>query len=300
MTQSQIQCFLMAAKNMSISKAAEDLFISQPAVSKQIAQLEKELGVKLFLRRNAKLEITPAGVKMDAFFREYEERFQNLVKEMEQPAQEVSGNVVVGCADGWDLSEFFQMLRSKLGQDYPGISVSLFCGNHDQLIYALNKGEIHLAIDQRESFIAQNNIITRPLRPVGMILLYSAKHPLAGKEALSLADFKDYPFYVTVPEGMDRPILDIIHACNMAGFQPRLEHLNSLSSCYVKMLSEYGVFAADELLLAKTHPIFHCMEFPGFRYISLARHKRQAKVCDVVEAYVINYFQRLFGDLEPV
>lgn len=298
MTQSQIQCFLMTAAKMSISGAAKELYISQPAVSKQIALLETELGVKLFVRGNAKLEITPAGVKLDAFFRDYKERFQSLRKEMEEPAQEVSGSVTLGCADGWDLSDFFQMLRAKIKQDYPGISISLYCGNHDQLIYALNRGEIQFAIDQRESFIAQKEIITRPLRPVGMVLLYSAKHPLAGRENLALADFKEYPFYVTVPKGMDQPILDIIHACNMVGFQPKLEHLNSLSSCYVKMLSEYGVFAADELLLAKTHPIFRCMEFPGFRYISLARHKHQAKVCDVVEAYVINYFQKLYGNLE--
>lgn len=298
MTQSQIQCFLMAAKKMSISKAAKSLYISQPAVSKQIASLETELEVKLFNRNNTKLEITPAGVKLETFLTECHNRFQELLEEMKQPAEEVSGTVVIGCADGWDLSDFFQIIRTKIIQDYPGISISLYCGNHDQLVYALNQGEIHFAIDQRESFIAQHDIITRPLRPVGMILLYSCRHPLAGKEHLSLSDFRDYPFYVTVPAGMDKPILDIIHACNMAGFQPKLEHLNSLSSCYVKMLSDHGVFAADELLLAKTHPLFHCLDFPGFRYISLARHKHQSKVCDVVEAYIINYFQLQFGNLE--
>lgn len=126
----------------------------------------------------------------------------------------------------------------------------------------------------------------------------SVLHPLAARENLALSDFKDYPFYVTVPEGMDKPILDIIHACNMVGFQPKLEHLDSLSACYVKMLSEYGVFAADKLLLARSNPIFSSLRFPGFRYISLARHKHQTKVCDVVEAYVINYFQGLCGDLD--
>lgn len=298
MTQSQIQCFLMVAKEMSISRAAETLYISQPAVSKQVAVLEAELGVKLFERKNTKLEITPAGVKLEAFFSNYADQFQNLMKEMKQPAKELRGNVVIGCADGWDLSDFFQMIRTKIQQDYPGISISLYCGNHDQLVYALCRGHIHFAIDQREAFVVQNDIVTRPLRAVDMILLFSANHPLADKTNLSLADFRDYPFYVTVPEGMDKPILDIIHACNMVGFQPKLEHLNTLSSCYVKMLSEYGVFAADDLLLAKTHPAFHYLAFPGVRYISLARHKQQTEVCDMVETYIINYFQMHFGNPE--
>lgn len=89
----------------------------------------------------------------------------------------------------------------------------------------------------------------------------SVLHPLAARENLALSDFKDYPFYVTVPEGMDKPILDIIHACNMVGFQPKLEHLNSLSACYVKMFSEYGVFAEDELLLAISNLIFPAFVF---------------------------------------
>lgn len=297
MTQSQILCFLTVSEKLNISKAAETLFISQPAVSKHISRMENELGVKLFTRKKSKLEITPEGVKCAAFFSEMRERYQDLIVDLQKQEKEVEGNIVIGCADGWDLSDFFAALSTKLKTEHPGIQVSLFSGNHEHLVYALARGEIQFAIDQGAAFIEQNGIVTRPLQPVGMVLLYSSKHPLANCENLSLYDFRDYPFYVTVPKEMDKPILDIIHACNMSGFQPILEYVPTLSAAYVKALCEHGVFVADELLLAKKNPSFYSLKVPGLRYISLARAKKQSSVSDIVEAYIVNYFQNLFGDL---
>lgn len=57
----QIDYFMAVATNLSFTKTSEELYVSQPAISKQISQLEKELGVKLFTRNNRKTELTDAG-----------------------------------------------------------------------------------------------------------------------------------------------------------------------------------------------------------------------------------------------
>lgn len=82
-----VRCFLAAAENGSFTKTAEELYMTRQAVSKQIAQLEKELDVKLFYRTTAKVEITPAGAMFASFFantlKEWE-KVRYLAKETEK------------------------------------------------------------------------------------------------------------------------------------------------------------------------------------------------------------------------
>ena len=66
----QIDYFMAAATNLSFTKTSEELFVSQPAISKQISLMEKELGVKLFIRNNKKTTLTKAGELYYEFFRE--------------------------------------------------------------------------------------------------------------------------------------------------------------------------------------------------------------------------------------
>lgn len=67
----QIDYFMAVATNLSFTKTSEELYVSQPAISKQISQLEKELGVKLFTRNNRKTELTDAGRLYFDFFNRY-------------------------------------------------------------------------------------------------------------------------------------------------------------------------------------------------------------------------------------
>ena len=60
----QIDYFMAVATNSSFTKTSEELFVSQPAISKQIALLERELGVKLFIRNNRRTELTEAGIRL--------------------------------------------------------------------------------------------------------------------------------------------------------------------------------------------------------------------------------------------
>ena len=112
MTQSQIKYFLAVAQEMSFSKAAESLYVSQPAVSRQVAQLEQELGVPLFIRTNQEILITEAGQEFQRFFSEGQRAFLELVERMRNTSGSLQGTLNIGCSEGWDLSSFFPQLST--------------------------------------------------------------------------------------------------------------------------------------------------------------------------------------------
>ena len=80
----QIDYFMAVATNSSFTKTSEELFVSQPAISKQIALLERELGVKLFIRNNRRTELTEAGKRYFDFFSRYKTEIGNIKHEVSE------------------------------------------------------------------------------------------------------------------------------------------------------------------------------------------------------------------------
>ena len=86
MTSLQVRYFLHLCGTKSISETARQLFVAQPAVSKQIAALERELGTELFVRTNRGVELTPAGACYYDFFSESDRKFRRLQAELRRAA----------------------------------------------------------------------------------------------------------------------------------------------------------------------------------------------------------------------
>lgn len=295
MTRAQIQCFLTVVDKMSITEAAKALYVSQPAVSKRISQLEEELGLELFERKNAKLSLTAAGKKAVKIFREFESKIEELIEEnADRQKKECQGRVRLGIADGWDISEWFSKITRELKERCPDVELELLCQGHEELIRMLQKKEVDMVMDQSELFAGMKELRLTALRKMKCILMFSRKHPLSGKENLSLSDFRNYPFYVAVSKKGEAFILDMLQACVKEGFIPKIEYISSLSATYVKVLSGNGVFFADEFLLAKDQSRFSSIELPLERTLCLGCRREQSSACDAVEKMIIEYGESLF------
>ena len=270
MTQSQNQYILAVAREMSFSKAAESLFVSQPAVSRQVALLEQELGVPLFDRTNQGITITDAGREFEQFFQETQRRFQELADRMRSGSDTVQGTVNIGCAEGWDLSEFYPQLSAALAKRYPNLKLNLSGLNHDHVFAALRHGEVDVVITMESLLRGHDELSSARLTKRRGILLFSAQHPLAHKPGLALADFKDEPFYVTAPPAMKEATIEILSLCADADFLPAIEHVPTLSAAYMKLSSGRGVLLCNDWMMAKNNPLFACLPLNMTRGISLA------------------------------
>ena len=270
MTQSQIQYFLAVAQAMSFSKAAEALYVSQPAVSRQVLLLEQEIGVPLFDRTNQGITITDAGREFERFFRDTQRQFQELLDRTRNGSESICGTVNIGCAEAWDLSEFYPALSGFIAEKYPNLTLNLTGLNHDRLFPALHHGEVDVVITMESLLRGHKEISSALLTQRSGLLLFSAHHPLAKKEGLALADFKDDPFYVTAPPSMREATIDILSLCADADFLPSIEYVPTLSAAYLKLQSGKGVLFSNDWIMAKNNPIFACLPLQLKRNISLA------------------------------
>lgn len=167
MTKAQITCFMEVAKYQSFSRAASHMFISQPAVSKQVSLLEDALSLTLIDRTSSGIRLTEAGKLFYAYFQKSYDEFNNVWDKAKRLSSKQNGTIRLGCLDGWDLSSFYPELRGILVKKYPGLQVELDGYNHISVLDALRSGEIDIAITleitlQQQKDLSIRNITSAP------------------------------------------------------------------------------------------------------------------------------------------
>lgn len=242
MTKAQITCFMEVAKYQSFSRAASHMFISQPAVSKQVSLLEDALSLTLIDRTSSGIQLTEAGKLFYEFFQKYFDEFNRVWDQAKRLSSKQNDTIRLGCLDGWDLSSFYPELRGILVEKYPYLQVNLDGYNHISVLDALRRGEIDIAITLEIALQRQSDLSIRNITSAPTVMLISTLHPLAQKEDLSLSDFRDDPFFVITPvAGGDNPMERLtIEVCKAAGFTPKIEHTPSSASVLMRLQGGIG------------------------------------------------------------
>ena len=146
----KVEIFLYAAENASLSEAAKQLHLSQPAVSYQIRLLEQELGVRLFIRRNNGLKLTEAGRLMMPWARRLLHDTNDLRKMMTSLQEDIVGELRVACSTTAG-KYILPQLAARFSLRYPTIKVRIFaCGPEDAALQLL-EGEAHLCVVSTEA-----------------------------------------------------------------------------------------------------------------------------------------------------
>lgn len=134
-----LRYFLAVARERSISGAAQLLHISQPTLSRQIMELEEELGVTLFHRGNRRITLTDEGMLLRNRAEQIVELVQKTKGEVAAADEAVSGTVYIAAGETHAFRMLAASTRNLVGQ-YPGIRVHLFSGNAEDVMERLDKG----------------------------------------------------------------------------------------------------------------------------------------------------------------
>ena len=195
-----VKCFLAAVETGNFTNAAEKLYMTRQAVSKQITQLEKELCVKLFERTTASVGLTQVGVLYHAFFcrtlKEWE-KTNYLARTM---AEKMNNRVRVGLPYDMLLEDLAYKAAKRCSQE--GLEPQLECERYEanELVQKLldNRLDVVLTFDRSLSeLIKDNSTISRQFfKRLSAVLLVSKKHALAVPGARA-ADFQNEPCFIT-------------------------------------------------------------------------------------------------------
>ena len=148
MVSKQDETFLAIAQAGSVSKAAQGLYLSQPAVSRSLKRLEEDLGIQLFDREAAPLRLTQAGERYLRYVRENQERERRLRQDLAQLEREPSGTVRVGL-NFWRSSLVLPRVPPAFQRKYPHIQVEPAEGSHQDLSVLLDQGKLDFALLHR-------------------------------------------------------------------------------------------------------------------------------------------------------
>jgi len=185
--------FQKVAEHRHFTRAAEDLYISQPAVSKQIRELEKSLGLSLFSQIGRKIYLTEAG----EILYDYARRIFALTDEVETHLAEMRDLERGRLALGASTTIGIYLLPEVLGQYracYPRIELSLDIANADLIQSHLLNNLVELALV--EGSVTHPELTSEVWQADELVLIAAPESPLAQQEALSLHDILEAPFLV--------------------------------------------------------------------------------------------------------
>lgn len=214
----QIQYFMEVAKREHVTEAADALHVAQSAVSRQIFNLEAELGVDLFIREGRNVRLTPIG----KIFLEHMEEAMNVIenarREVDEYLDPEKGTIRVGFPSS--LAAYtLPTAISAFSRRHPDVKYQLRQGSYQSLIDGVIKGDIDMAllgpVPKDEKKVLGNILFTEKI-----VALLPSKHPLADRKSIKLSQLRDDSF-VLFPNGyILREIT--VKACQQQGFQPNV------------------------------------------------------------------------------
>lgn len=192
----QMEYFLAVAKELNFTAAAKSLYISQPALSKQIALLEEELDTKLFLRNSRKVALTAAGKQFQKDLTEIHLQLEQAKTNVTRIGKTEKLHFSIGCFDGADIQDFLPDAFSYLKKLDPNIQISLFRGNFLENRNALERNKIDLLFTLDLELTSDHTYqIQKIIRRRGA-LVYSKFSPAAKKSCPTVLDFAQEPALV--------------------------------------------------------------------------------------------------------
>lgn len=190
-----LQYFLAVAREQSVSGAAEYLHLSQPTLSRQLKDLEDELGKQLFIRGNRKITLTDEGMTL----RKRAEEIMDLVKKTEDEIMlsdnTVTGNVYIGAGET-DAVRILAKAAYQLQQEFPQICIHISSGDAEDVTERLNKGLIDFGVLFDPTDLSEYNHLRIPVKDEWGVLM-QRDSPLAEKEIITPEDLWDKPLIVS-------------------------------------------------------------------------------------------------------
>lgn len=210
-----LQAFVEVADHQSFSEAAEVLFLTQPAVSKRVAQLEAELGTRLFDRIGRRVSLTSAGTALLPRARRLINDARELKRLVSDLSGEVRGRLVMGTSHHIGLHRLPAPLK-RYTEQFPEVELDIRFMDSEAACRAVETGDLELAIvtlpPERPPNLHLQTIWDDPLA-----FMVGLDHPLAGRERVTLAELLAYPAVLPGTTTYTRGILE--SAVRRAGVQ---------------------------------------------------------------------------------
>lgn len=240
----QLKYFIAVAEYKSFTKAANQYYISQTAITQQIHALEEQMGVSLIDRTRRPIALTPAGNVFLIEAKAIVERMNSALSRVHDASTGLVGTLRIGYTKGYERSNLSNILRS-FHLDYPNILITCYRCDTDMLAAGLFNDDYDIIFTWDSTNILQEDAIEYKLIELAplSVALYSS-HPLARRNSLSRKELKGEPILYMSPSGSPESYGDnhFLELYKQAGYQPNILFRSSdIESILMMVAAEEGI-----------------------------------------------------------
>lgn len=186
-----LRYFLTVVREESITKASEVLHITQPTLSRQLAQMEEEIGVKLFDRGTRKIKLTNEGILLRRRAEEILQLVDKTEKELVEQEEQVEGKISIGCGEIASVQLLPELIDS-FRQKYPLVTFDLFTATADLVKEQMDKGLLDIGLLLEPVDMEKYDFIRLNIKEKWVVLM-CPDDPLSEKEAVTAKDLSALP-----------------------------------------------------------------------------------------------------------
>ncbi|GAB1054256.1 transcriptional regulator CysB [Shewanella algae] len=266
--------------NLNVSATAENLYTSQPGISKQVRMLEDELGIQIFGRSGKHLtHVTPAGEQVIKIANDILGKVESIKKVAEEYTKPDQGELNIATTDTQARYALPQIIRQFI-ERYPKVNLHMHQGTPSQISEAAARGDADFAI-ATEAMHLYSDLIMLPCYHWNRSVVVSRDHPLASRSQISIEELARFPL-VTYVFGFDKAS-EIERGFHGAGLEPRVVFSATSADVlktYVRLGLGVGVIASmaidpvidkDLVAIDASHLFAHSTTKIGFRKGSFLR-----------------------------
>ncbi len=235
MTTAQMRYFLVAAENLSFTLAAEQLYITQPALSRQIAAIEDEIGVQLFTRANNALSLTKAGKALYRQLSSLYSDYQAMMKNVRDVAAGVDGQINIGVLEDQYMGDTLSAAIRSLLQANPLCEINVTRHDASTLFARLMEGSADAGLMLVYEEFDQFGFASLPLDVAPARLAIHRGHPLAARAGVSFEDLEallsEIPLVMADLDQFPEPLqISLLRFPPFDGLGPKAGQLKLLSA----------------------------------------------------------------------
>ena len=293
----RLKVFRSVATNLSFTKASQELFVSQPAISKHIQELEREFSTRLFDRLGNKIQLTSAGkLLLDHSVRILKD-YQRLDFDMNAMQQQFKGELRIGASTTISQYVMPEILAAFL-KAYPQIKVNMLSGNSRDIESALVSNRIDIGMV--EGISRQPQMKYSPFMRDELVAIVRNVSPLAGRDEITVDELRTLPI---VLRELGSGTLDVIekylhqHDCNISDLNISM-HFGSTEGIkhFVEHSDSIGIVSVRSVGKDLLAGIFHLVEINGMKmdrnFMFVEKRGETAGMAAVLKSFITNGYSQ--------
>lgn len=190
-----LRYFLAVAREGSVTGAANALHVTQPTLSRQLKDLEEELGTKLFVRHSHSVSLTPDGMRLRKRAEEVVDMIEKTEAEFAVKEESIGGDIHIGAGETRVMRHVAEIIR-EMRREYPDIHIHLHSGNLEDVTERLDKGLLDFGVLIQPADLSKYDYVNLPEKDVWGVLM-DKNSPLAAKQVIRRQDLLREPLLLS-------------------------------------------------------------------------------------------------------